>query len=103
MQAETKFKISFVKELKKIPKSWWVKTQQVALRGTPDILGCVNGQFIALELKVDSKLTRLQEINLNDIGASGGVALEVRPSDQDSVLQRLRMIAGDEVKKQPHP
>ena len=38
-------------EFPSIPKSFWYKPSTVARRGTPDWIGCVNGFFVALELK----------------------------------------------------
>ena len=54
--------------------------------GIPDILCCVNGKFVALELKSETgKLSELQKYNLDKIKESGGVALCVRPSDFEDV------------------
>jgi hypothetical protein len=38
-------------EFPSIPKSFWYKPSTVAKRGVPDWFGCVNGFFVALELK----------------------------------------------------
>jgi hypothetical protein len=47
--------------------------------GTPDILACINGMFVGLEVKVDdNKLTKLQELNLKKIRDGGGFGIEVR-------------------------
>lgn len=49
--------------------------------GIPDILACVNGQFLAIELKTDTgRLSKLQEYNLAKIRESGGQAITLRPS-----------------------
>jgi pantoate kinase len=46
--------------------------------GVPDFLCCVNGQFLAIEAKAGkNKPTALQEKNIADIRASGGIALVV--------------------------
>ena len=46
--------------------------------GTPDIIGCVNGQFFALELKApdkdcDKSMSALQKRNIRLIKKSGGL------------------------------
>lgn len=47
--------------------------------GVPDFLICSSGQFIAVETKADAtkKPTALQEKNLANIRAAGGVALVI--------------------------
>ena len=62
---------------------WWAKIHggvfQVA--GIPDILGCWEGRFVAIELKVGkNEATLLQGTTLNkliDCGARAGVAYDV--------------------------
>lgn len=94
MQNETKFKISLRKKLDQIPYSVWFKIQQRSIRGVPDFLGCVNGVFIALELKTDKgKLDKLQQHYLMEIAAAGGYARMVAPKNQEEVLEDLFKIA----------
>lgn len=46
--------------------------------GVPDFLCCINGQFLAIEAKAGkNKPTALQDKNIADIRASGGVAMVV--------------------------
>jgi hypothetical protein len=54
-KAETVFKEVVLKDLNALPSAWFEKIQQVGKRGTPDILGCLNGYFIAIELKKSDK------------------------------------------------
>ena len=50
--------------------------------GVPDILACVNGHFVAIEVKAeDGKPTELQKWNVDKIRECGGVAMIVYPSD----------------------
>lgn len=52
--------------------------------GTPDLLCCLNGHFIAIELKSDKgKPTKLQLIKLQQIKDAGGVAVLLYPKDFD--------------------
>lgn len=49
--------------------------------GTPDILACVNGYFIAIEVKAqDGKPTELQLAKIDAIRKAGGFAYVVYPS-----------------------
>ena len=49
--------------------------------GTPDILACVNGYFLAIEVKADNgKPTPLQLVKIDDIRKAGGFAYVVYPS-----------------------
>lgn len=52
------------------------------LEGEPDIVCCHKGRFYAFELKQESTLSKLQEIKLELIRESGGVAMEIRSLDQ---------------------
>ena len=91
MQPETKFKLKVQKELKAMNSVWIVKTQAVALRGIPDILGCINGFFFALELKSKNmRPTKLQEYNLNLIAMAYGLAVVAYPENWELVKQKIK-------------
>jgi len=54
--------------------------------GVPDFLCCVNGRFFAIEAKANGgKTTALQDKNLRDIEAAGGVTC-ILNEDNISVL-----------------
>ena len=58
--------------------------------GIADMTICVNGKFVACELKSDvGKLTELQHNNLNKVVASGGIAIVVRPKSFDYFKKRV--------------
>lgn len=94
---ETKFKEKALEDLRGIPGSWWEKIQQVALRGTPDIIGCVRGNFVAIELKKDekAKVEDLQEHKLQAIRFAGGHAVVAYPENWNEVLMEIRLMAGE--------
>ena len=49
--------------------------------GTPDILACVNGYFLAIEVKApEGKASELQLTKIADIRKAGGFAYVVYPS-----------------------
>lgn len=53
--------------------------------GMSDIIGCVDGKFVALEVKIpgrESTLTKLQTKFLEDIRKSGGIAAMITSPEQ---------------------
>ncbi len=49
--------------------------------GTPDILACVNGHFLAIEVKApEGKPSELQLVKIKEIRKAGGFAYVVYPS-----------------------
>ena len=92
MQPETKFKQKVLAKLKAIPGLYYIKVQQVSVRGIPDVIICYHGKFVAWELKVGKnkvKTGSLQEYNLNLIKKAGGVAIEVTPQNFEQSLKEL--------------
>lgn len=62
---------------------WHVKffANAYTARGVPDILACVNGRFVAIEVKsATGKPTALQVHTCKQITASGGIAVIVHPN-----------------------
>jgi Holliday junction resolvase len=58
--------------------------------GIPDIIGCYNGRFIAIECKAGyGKATALQMRELNAIAAAGGFACLVNETSLDELEERL--------------
>lgn len=104
---ETKFKEKILPLLRELPNTWAEKIQQVSLRGTPDILGCFNGHFVAIELKKDLKelekkdaTSILQDYKLEKIRAAGGIAIKVSPEGWDEVYKFLQELSnGTKIKK----
>jgi hypothetical protein len=99
MQKETKFYKELKPMLESVPKSVWFKIQAGSIRGRSDIMGCVNGKFIALELKKDSKESqnkgraKLQAVKQNQIREAGGFASFVTPDNFGDILEALFNIA----------
>lgn len=65
---------------------WHVKVWGGGMQraGIPDILACVNGWFVAIELKTEiGRTSPLQDYNLDGIRKSNGHALVLRPSGFD--------------------
>ncbi len=80
---EKQFQIEVIKYLKSI-NCWHVKIWGGGYQrsGIPDILACINGRFVALELKAESgQATALQTVNIRKIKESGGFAMVLYPKD----------------------
>lgn len=99
-QPETRFKDKIFPILKKLPNSWWMKTQTLATVGVPDLIGVVNGRFCALELKRARKeafrthgRVRLQGKILMDMRNAGAYAEFVYPENWDEIHIELSEIS----------
>lgn len=99
---ETVFKEKCQKDLKALSLKYqntlyFTKIQQVALRGTPDLLLCVAGLFIAIELKKSEreKPDPLQNRELQKIKAARGYTFVACPENWQGVLNILeRLLKG---------
>ena len=73
-----------VKKYLKEKGCWFVKYwggAEFTKAGVPDLLCCINGHFVALEIKSETGKTReLQFYQLNQINQSGGIGIVLRPS-----------------------
>ena len=65
--------------------------------GVPDIVGCYKGKFFAIECKAGKgKTTALQEKNIAQIIAQGGLAIVVHEDNIEDVNELLRHIERSE-------
>lgn len=73
---ETQFKQKMIEMIRlEFPEVWFKKISDRFQSGIPDIIGCMNGRFFAIELKVPGgRLDRLQAYEIQRIGKAGGVA-----------------------------
>lgn len=64
--------------------------------GVPDVVGCLNGYFFAVECKAGTnKPTQLQQHEIAAIGAAGGRALVINETNYDALADLLRQLAYD--------
>jgi len=80
---------SILRYLKTVPGCfcWKQSGGMYGTAGLPDIICCLNGKFVAFEVKTPSgKLTMLQESTLNKINAAKGNAYKV------TTLQEVKTI-----------
>ena len=90
---ERDFKEIVIKDLKSLQNCYSVKTQELARRGVPDILACIGGKFVAIELKKeDGRVEPLQAHTLDKIIQSGGMGFVARPSTWQQQLEMLRRL-----------
>lgn len=99
--SERLFKSKVLKFLKGLgPNVWFIKNDQRAMRGVPDVLACLNGSFVAIELKGSrkkllggsNKSTKLQMFELVKIDKAGGYAAMAFPENWDSIKEELTHI-----------
>lgn len=97
-QPETKFKEKVLAKLMVLKlqtkgKIWYLKTQEKATRGIPDILICAGGIFLAWELKVGkNKASGLQDFILQKINEAGGIAKVVTPENLDEAYMEVQCL-----------
>lgn len=76
--------------------AWHVKffANAFTKAGIPDILCCLHGEFIAIEVKAaNGKPSELQLYNLRKIHEAGGIALLVYPKDWERLKNMLKQFA----------
>ena len=81
------------KYLKTLPDCWFFKMHggMYSTAGVPDLIICLRGRFIALEVKTEKgKLTMLQKSTLEKINAAGGTAHKVTSlSEVKEILENI--------------
>ena len=62
--------------------------------GTPDVLACVNGYFVAIEVKRPSGgvVSALQKSKLRRIEQAGGISIVARSVDDVSTMLKQRKV-----------
>lgn len=94
-QKESLFKDKVREFLASLPKTFFIKIQQVTLIGDPDFVVCVNGTFVAMELKCNkrARCAPLQLYKLEKITKAGGISLVVYPENWQDVKHKLEELA----------
>jgi Holliday junction resolvase len=83
---------NFENKIKKFLKDrgcWYVKyfANRNTRAGVPDILACVNGYFVAIEVKAENgKPSELQKWNVEQIQKSRGYAVIIYPNQYDDFV-----------------
>lgn len=89
----------FENKIKKYLKDqgcWYIKYWAgggPTVAGVPDILACVNGLFVAIEVKApNGKPSELQLHTISQIKGAGGVAMVLYPKDFDKFKRIVESI-----------
>lgn len=92
---EKHFQKKVIAHLKSMPNTWYFKASERSLRGIPDIIACVNGIFVAMELKRDAlnKASPLQQFTIDQIIRAKGCAWVVSPENWDKTKEALKALA----------
>lgn len=93
---EGKVKARVVKQLKEMGVYHFSPvTGGFGRSGVPDIIGCMNGQFFAIECKAGKGVTTaLQDKNIESIRENGGFAIVVNEDNMDAVTTLLKLRLG---------
>ena len=87
MAAEKNFE-NKIKTFLRTKQCWFIKYwagSKFTKDGIPDILACVNGYFVAIEVKApNGKPSELQKYHIKKINDAGGFAIILYPKDYDS-------------------
>ena len=69
------------------------------VKGLPDIMGCIRGRFIGIEVKAEhGKPSDIQIQRLQEIRDAGGVGIIAYPREEDLVIWMIhRLSAGQDV------
>ena len=93
-QSEKKIQTDIMMYLKAQDEVYVVKTMRMNVNGVPDILCCVSGRFLGIEVKAEGKCsntTELQLRNLASIRASKGYALVTdKLQDVVTTVERIK-------------
>lgn len=92
MAAEKTFENEIKKFLNKLPNTWYFKVWSgpYSKSGIPDIIACINGHFVALEVKAENgRASELQKRNIRLINECKGQAYIVYPNDFETLKERL--------------
>lgn len=97
VMAERDIVAAILRLLKKTPNCfcWKEHGGMYGTAGIPDIIACINGRFVAFEVKTETgKLTKLQEITIQKIRDANGQAFKVTSAAEvAAILKELEVCA----------
>lgn len=88
----------FENEIKKWLKEhgcWFFKTISTGFQraGIPDIIACVNGRFVGIEVKSEKgRPSELQKLELKKIQEANGIGLLVYPADFAEFKKKMKKL-----------
>lgn len=103
MAKEKQFEDKIKKFLKELPDTWFFKHWAGAYSqsGIPDIIACVNGHFVGIEVKAeDGHPSPLQIRNIDLIRSSRGYAYILYPKDFEAFKKdMIRLLDTTKIKQ----
>ena len=78
--------------------AWFVKffANAYTSSGIPDILCCINGRFVGIEVKQETgKPSLLQQVHLKRIGEAGGIGILAYPSGYEKLKDLIDNLSED--------
>lgn len=85
-----------MKTLRSIPNSYFFSKEAGSIRGISDIIGCISGTFVGLEVKRSleeakkySPRNALQDKFIADIKKVKGKAYKIYPENEQEILEEL--------------
>lgn len=85
-----------MQKLRAIPNSKWFVKEAKSIRGIPDIIGCISGRHIVLEVKRSEAEARgntgrivLQKQFIKETTKAGGYATFIYPENEAEILEEL--------------
>ena len=93
-----------VKEFLKSENCWFVKyfANRMTKRGIPDLLCCINGFFVGVEVKaMNGKPSEIQLWNKEQIEKSGGISLILYPDDFEDFKDLVFYLKGIKNENKP--
>ena len=94
--AERDIVAAILRLLKKTPccYAWKEHGGMYGTAGIPDIIACINGRFVAFEVKTETgKLTKLQEITIRKIRNAKGQAFKVTSmAEVAAILKQMEVV-----------
>lgn len=79
---------------------WQVKffANRMTKTGIPDILACINGYFLAIEVKAENgKPSELQKYHVKKINDAGGYAIILYPNQDVQYKQLIALLKNDKL------
>lgn len=98
MAAEKVFENQIKAFLNKLPNTWFFKywAGPYSKSGVPDIIACVNGHFVGIEVKASNgHASELQKRNIRLIQSANGKGYIVYPKDFEKLKEDLSALCKD--------
>ena len=95
--AERDIVAAIMRLLRKTPRCfcWKEHGGMYGTAGIPDIIACVDGRFVAFEVKTETgQLSKLQKVTLGRIRDAGGRAYMVRSAAEVAEIMKEMEVAG---------